>query len=123
MSERAAPILLSRDLAATLAFYERLGFENRGAPPEEWQYLIIGRGAIELHFTEGPSVDPLTTASMCYLYVDDARRLHREWADLVEPDPPTGSRIEQPVDTDYGMCEFAVVDRNGNLLRIGSPLP
>ncbi|MFF2486523.1 bleomycin resistance protein [Microbacterium sp. NPDC058062] len=121
MSERAVPILLSRDLAETLSFYERLGFENRGAPPEVWQYLIIGRGAIELHFTEDPSVDPLSTASMCYLYVDDARQLHAAWADLVEPDPPTGSRIAGPVDTDYGMCEFAVVDRNGNLLRIGSP--
>ncbi|MFE5408925.1 bleomycin resistance protein [Microbacterium sp. NPDC056569] len=123
MSERAVPILLSRDLAETLAFFERLGFENRGAPPEEWRYLIIGRGAIELHFTEDPSVDPLTTASMCYFYVDDARALHDEWTGLVEPDPPTGSRIEAPVDTDYGMREFAVVDRNGNLLRIGSPLP
>ncbi|MFB7894432.1 bleomycin resistance protein [Microbacterium sp. NPDC056044] len=122
MTERAVPILLSRDLAETLAFYERLGFENRGAPPEEWQYLIIGRGTAELHFSEDPAVDPLSTASMCYLYVDDARRLHAEWAGLVDPDPPTGSRIVAPVDTDYGMCEFVVVDRNGNLLRIGSPL-
>jgi len=123
MSERAVPILLSRDLDETLAFYERLGFENRGAPPGEWQYLIIGRGAIELHFTHDPSVDPLSTASMCYLYVDDARRLHDEWTGLIDPDPSTGSRIVAPVDTDYRMCEFAVVDRNGNLLRIGSPLP
>jgi hypothetical protein len=27
-----------------------------------------------------------------------------------------------PVDTDYGIREFALVDRSGNLLRIGSPL-
>ena len=122
MSERAVPILLSRDLSETLAFYERLGFENRGAPPEEWDYLIIGRGGIELHFSEDASVDPLSTASMCYLYVDDARALFEEWADLVEPDPPTGSRITAPMDAEYGMREFAVVDRNGNLLRVGSPL-
>jgi len=123
MTERAVPILLSRDLGETLAFYERLGFESRGAAPhEEWHYLIVGRGSIELHFSEDPSVDPLATASMCYLYVEDARALFAEWASLVEPDPPTGSRIEAPVDTDYGLCEFAVVDRNGNLLRVGSPL-
>jgi catechol 2,3-dioxygenase-like lactoylglutathione lyase family enzyme len=121
VSERAVPILLSRDLTETLAFFGRLGFENRGAPPEEWQYLIIGRGGIELHFTEDSSVDPLTTASMCYLYVDDAQQLFEEWAGSVEPDASTGSRIVEPVDTDYGMREFAVVDRNGNLLRIGSP--
>ena len=122
MSERAVPVLLSRDLDETLRFFERLGFENRGAPPEEWGYLIIGRGDVELHFSEDPSVDPLSTASMCYLYVDDASRLHDEWKGLIEPDPATGSRIEPVTTTDYGMREFAVVDRNGNLLRIGSPL-
>ena len=31
-SEYAVPILPSRDLHETLAFYERLGFKNRGAP-------------------------------------------------------------------------------------------
>lgn len=117
------PILPSRDLAETLRFFERLGFENRGAPPEEWDYLILGRGDLELHFTADPSVDPLRTASMCYLFVDDALRVYEEWAELVEPDRATGSRIEKPVDTDYGMREFAVVDRSGNLLRIGSAVP
>ena len=122
MNERAVPILLSRDLRETLAFFERLGFENRGAPPEEWGYLIIGRGTAELHFTEDLSVDPLRTSSMCYLYVDDAERVYEDWADAVDPDPVTGSRIAPPVTTDYGMREFAVVDRSGNLVRVGSPL-
>jgi hypothetical protein len=27
-----------------------------------------------------------------------------------------------PVDTDYGLREFAVVDPSGNLVRVGSPL-
>ena len=45
----------SRNLRETLEFYERLGFEMRGAPPETYGYLIIGRGrAIELHFWESP---------------------------------------------------------------------
>lgn len=122
MTERAVPILLSRDLAETLAFYERLGFENRGAPPEQWDYLIIGRGDAELHFTADPTVDPLTTASMCYLYVEDAQALYEEWSPLIEPDRASGSRLEKPVDTDYGMREFAVIDRNGNLVRVGSEL-
>lgn len=114
------PILPSRDLGETLAFYEALGFENRGAPPDEWGYLILGRGDLWLHFTSAPDVDPLSTASACYLYVDDATALHASWAGVVVPDPPTGSRIQPPVVTDYGMTEFAVVDRSGNLLRVGS---
>ena len=120
MAEAAVPILPSRDLRETLAFYEALGFENRGAPPDEWDYLIVGRGGIWLHFHSAPEVDPLTTAASCYLYVEDADALHDVWRPVVEPDPATGSRIVAPVDTDYGMREFAVVDRSGNLIRVGS---
>jgi catechol 2,3-dioxygenase-like lactoylglutathione lyase family enzyme len=122
VSERAVPILPSRDLLETLEFLQRLGFENRGDSPEVWQYLIVGRGDVELHFTADPSVDPLRTAAMAYVYVDDAQRLYDEWATLVTPDAATGSRIVPPVDTEYGMREFAVVDPSGNLLRIGSPI-
>ncbi len=123
MAERTVPILPSRDLRETLAFYDRLGFENRGAPPEEWDYLIIGRGGLELHFYSAPEVDPLATACSCFAFVDDAQALYDEWAALgILPDEATGSRLVAPVDTDYGMREFAVVDRSGNLLRVGSPL-
>jgi catechol 2,3-dioxygenase-like lactoylglutathione lyase family enzyme len=121
--ERAVPILPSRDLRDTLAFYERLGFENRGAPPEEWDYLIVGRGGAELHFYRDDDVDPLTTAFSCYVFVDDADALYAEWDEIGVPhDEATGSRLVAPVDTDYRMREFAVVDRNGNLVRVGSPL-
>jgi catechol 2,3-dioxygenase-like lactoylglutathione lyase family enzyme len=120
MAERCVPILPSRDLDETLAFYERLGFSNRGAPPEDWDYLIIGRGELLLHFTLTPDVDPLHTAGSCYCYVEDALALHEEWAAAVTPDPVTGSRIVPPGTTPYGMREFAVVDRSGNLVRVGS---
>jgi len=49
-TEYAVPTLPSRNLAETLAFYERLGFRNAGDPPDEWSYLIVRRGPIELHF-------------------------------------------------------------------------
>ena len=69
LGEHAVPVLPSRDLRETLGFYERLGFENRGAPPEEWDHLIIGRGGVELHVYAAPDVDSLTTSFMCYVYV------------------------------------------------------
>ena len=121
--EAAVPILGSRDLAATLAFYERLGFRETGTPFQRWRYLIVGRGGISLHFFESAELDPLTTNIGCYLYVRDAQALYEEWEPLVEHDPATGSRIMAPNDTDYGLREFAVVDPNGNLLRVGSPMP
>ncbi|HSL65121.1 MAG TPA: VOC family protein [Gaiellaceae bacterium] len=123
MAEYAVPILPSRDLRETLAFYERLGFENRGAPPEEWDYLILGRGGVELHFIGAPGTDPLTTAASCFVFVDDADDLYEEWRRVgVAADRATGSRLQEPVDTDYGMREFALVDRSGNLIRVGSRL-
>jgi catechol 2,3-dioxygenase-like lactoylglutathione lyase family enzyme len=117
----AVPILPSRDLGETLAFYERLGFERRGADYSVWNYLIIGRGGAELHFYGQPDVDPLTTSSGCYLRVDDADALHAEWDAVGVPtDPSNGSRLMPPVTTDYGMREFALVDPSGNLVRVGS---
>jgi catechol 2,3-dioxygenase-like lactoylglutathione lyase family enzyme len=120
MAEGAVPILPSRDLGETLAFYERLGFANAGAPWQEWNYLIVRRGEVWLHFFPDPEVDPLTTSAGCYVYVDDADAVHAAWAAVVEPDPATGSRIVAPETTEYGMREFAVVDRSGNLIRVGS---
>jgi hypothetical protein len=123
VAEYAVPILPSRDLRETMNFYLRLGFENRGAPPEEWDYLIIGRGDIELHFYGDPKVDPLTTSASCYLRVADADALHDEWQRAgVSRDETTGSRLEPPTDTDYRMREFALIDPSGNLVRAGSPL-
>jgi len=84
--ESSTPILPSRDLQETPAFYEALGFEDRGAPPDEWDYLIIGRGDIWLHFISMPDVDPLGTASSCYLYVNDADALYADWSSAVVPE-------------------------------------
>jgi hypothetical protein len=77
MAERCVPILPSGDLDESLESYARLGFDNRGAPPEERVELVV-------------------------------------------PDEATGSRIIAPDEREFGMLEFAVVDRSGNLLRVGS---
>ncbi|MFJ8628622.1 bleomycin resistance protein [Kitasatospora sp. NPDC093550] len=123
--EYAVPVLPSRDLDETSEFYARLGFEPRGrwdGEDGEDGYLIVVRGTVELHFRYDPGVDPLTTAGSCYLQVRDADALHRDWARLGVPtDRATGSRLMPPTDTGYRMREFALVDRSGNLLRIGSP--
>ena len=114
MNERAVPILPSRDLRESLGFYERIGFENRGAPPEEWNYMILGRGSIELHFIgETTSFAEWTAPTSCHLAVADADALHAEWTHA-------GVTAEAPWTTDYGMREFTLLDPSGNLLRVGS---
>jgi catechol 2,3-dioxygenase-like lactoylglutathione lyase family enzyme len=121
VTEGVAPILPSRDLRATSAFYERLGYEEVGLWPNE--YLIVSRGAIGLHFFHCPEIDPRTSVAGCYLYVEDADALHAEYAALDLPGEGIPRLHGTPEDADYGLREFALVDADGNLLRIGSPLP
>ena len=126
MADRCVPILPTLDLAAALRFYRALGFVNLGAPPEEWDYLILTRGEAMVHLIADPSVDPLRTASSCYLYVEDADAVYRgwqaAWPELSIEERAAGARLVPAVDTAYGMRELAVVDPSGNLLRVGSPL-
>ena len=113
----------SRDLHATLAFYERLGFENAGAPPDQSNYKIIRRNGAELHFYLDSTVDPLTTPFSCHVYTKDADALYVEWETLGLPtDPTTGSRLHPVSATDYGMRQFGVIDPNGNQVSFGSPV-
>lgn len=121
MPESVSPILASADLDATADFYATFGFEVEGRFPQE--YLLLRRGSIGLHFFfAGPSWDPSTNNSGAYLYVDDVDR----WVDAAVahgvPDARTGfPRFHPPSDTPYRLREMALLDPDGNLLRLGSP--
>ncbi len=109
-----APILPVRDLDAALERYRRLGFEvERAAEPE--RYGFARRGRVSLHLSEWPEHDPATTASAVYLDVADAAAVRAEWVRSgVE------GRFTELEDTGYGMREFAFVDADGTLHRVGS---
>jgi catechol 2,3-dioxygenase-like lactoylglutathione lyase family enzyme len=112
------PILASRDIAETVAFYERLSFavvalyEQFGPP-----YLIVRRDDVELHFVHSPDIDPHASDGACYLRLADAQAVYDEW------EPLGLTEVHAPRDTPWGMREFFVVDPSGNLLRIGTRLP
>ena len=113
---KVAPVLPVADVVAAADHYRRLGFEVRayegGAP-----YAYAERGEVDLHLAQVDGVDPLTSLTSVYLYVDDADALLAEWrAAGVE------GRLVDAHDTDYGLREGAHVDPDGNLLRFGSPL-
>ncbi len=65
----------------------------------------------------------MTTSVGCCDRVQDAAALHAAWADIGVPSDRATGRLQPPEDREYGMREFALVDRSGNLLRIGSPIP
>lgn len=109
-----AAILPVHDLDRALAHYGALGFRVN---PYDEGYGYAVRGSADLHLAVHPDLDPRSNASAVYLYVDDADALYAEWrAAGVE------GQFFEPQDTEYGLREGAHVDRDGNLLRFGSPL-
>ncbi|HEV7369705.1 VOC family protein [Arenibaculum sp.] len=117
--ERVAPVLPVRDVRAALAHYRRLGFEataydDTGADPV---YGFVSWGGVTLHLARVPDLDPATSTAACYLYVSDADTLHAAWQAA-----GVDGRLIAPADTPYGLREFAHIDPDGNLLRVGAPL-
>lgn len=111
---RVTPILPCNDLAATLAFYERLGFAVAG---DHGDYLILADGNgwhIHLRSAEPGWVAPERNSQGIYLYVEDVDAVaDRVRSLIVEPSAPH----EKP----WGMYEFALSDPDGVLVRIGRP--
>jgi catechol 2,3-dioxygenase-like lactoylglutathione lyase family enzyme len=107
--------LLSHDLDATLAFYERIGFcLSGGAASSGWIELSWNSAVIQ--FYNDPPVGISVTPSMSgtiYVHVDEVDTLAAALADIsVEWGPQT---------MDYGMREVAVRDPNGYLLAFAAP--
>jgi hypothetical protein len=114
--DTSIPILPSRNLGNTLDFYRRLGFD--GFIHSHGGYAILMRGKLELHFTEQADVVPEKSTSCCYLRVAKVDDLYWEFsrAELPRAGIP---RQDALGDKPWGMREFAVVDPDGNLVRIG----
>ena len=119
--DRVAPILPARDFEQTARFYEGLGFSvaSRYQPPDA--YLIMRRGGVDLHFFPHPEFDAAGSYAGCYILVSDVDA----WFETANRSglPRAGiPRLVDLSDRPWGMREFAVIDPNGSLLRIGSEL-
>lgn len=112
---RSAPVFVTTDLARALGHYGRLGFAVEAYDGAD-RYGYARRDGVEIHLARVDGLDPLTTTSCAYVWVDDAVALHDEWASA-----GAGGRLDRPAPTDYGLVEGAHVDPDGNLIRFGSP--
>lgn len=113
------PILPSRSLTDTLAFFRRLGFDGGIHPFGD--YAILTRGTLELHFFTHRDLRPAESSAMCYIRVSDVESIYRAFA--VAQLPRKGiPRMDVLADKPWGMREFAIVDPDGTLLRIGQAL-
>ena len=116
----AIPQLPSRSLERTLAFYRRLGFEGEIAAPTQ-DYAIVDRGSLELHFFLHDSLVPEESAFGCYVRVQDVETIFQAFAAVGLP----SSGIPRITGLEYrpwGMREFAIIDEDGSLIRIGQEL-
>ncbi|GGL98254.1 bleomycin resistance protein [Nakamurella endophytica] len=110
-----APVVPVRDLAAALDRYRGLGFAVRAY--HDGGYGYADRDGVSLPLAEWADHDPATTGSQIYYYVSDADAVYREWRAS-----GVGGRSVAPTDAPYGLREFALVDPDGTLHRVGSPL-
>ena len=111
-----APVVPVRDLQAALGRYRRLGFNVR-ASGHGTGFGYADRGRVSIHLSEWDQHDPQRTGAVVYLYVSDADAVRVEWiASGVE------GRLGEVRDTEWGMREFAFVDLDGMLHRVGSRL-
>ena len=108
MFDRAMPVLASPDIAASLDFFRRLGFETHDFGDSG--YGIAIREHIEIHFWLCTERHVAENTS-CYVRVND---IHALCADLAE-------RIDvgKVVETPWGMDELHVFDPGGSLVKFG----
>ena len=116
-SDLAIPILPSRSVNATVAFYKRLGFEG-GAHEFDSGYAILKRGSVELHFFTHKELVPAESSAGCYIRIADVESFYsscssRQLSRIGIP------RMDALEDKPWGLREFAIVDPDGNLIRIG----
>ncbi|CAO3410926.1 bleomycin resistance protein [Azospirillum largimobile] len=115
--QRVAPVLPVRDVRAALAHYRRLGFEATAYDDgvEDPVYGFLDRDGVSLHLARVPDLDPESSVVACYLYVSDADALHAAWQAA-----GVGGRLTAVSETPYSLREFAHIDPDGNLLRVGA---
>jgi len=123
------PIFPSGGFDATAAFWGHIGFVETARFGDD--YLILQHEiGMELHFYSS-DVKPRTNDHGAYVRfdsLDELDALYTRWNGRCNT--PAFSRVagkigrlHNAVDTDYGLREFALIDHDGNLLRLGGPLP
>ncbi len=116
MPDIATPNLPSRDLAATSAFYHRLGFSEAY---RDAGWMILNRGEVTLEFFPFLDLDPAESSFGCCLRLDDVDAFYRVCLDTGLPESTRGfPRLHPPRVEESGLRIGALIDPDGTLLRL-----
>lgn len=112
---QAAPILPCRDIEKSISFYEQqLGFKTVFKYDD---YVGLARDSVSIHLFKFDDLNPLENYGMCYIYVTNIAILFEEYQakGVIHPNAPLEAKS-------WGMQEFAVLDPDNNLIRVGETL-
>ncbi len=115
----AIPQLPSGNIEITAKYFsEKLGFEIVGKYKEQ-NFLIVKRGAAEIHFWQTSSEKEATklgSESSCYIRVENIGILFGEFKD-------SGASFRyEPTKQPWGMNEMQIDDPYMNAIRFGEPI-
>ena len=102
--DRAIPVLASLEIATSLDFFHKLGFETHDFGDNN--YDIVIRAHIESHFWLCTDRHVAENSS-CYVRVNDIHALYADFAKRID------------VGTPWGMDELYVHDPSGSLVKFG----
>ncbi|MEL7123712.1 MAG: VOC family protein [Bacteroidota bacterium] len=110
-----SPILPVRDMALSLAFYNKLGFKNEFLWEEPVSYAVLSAGenaAIHLSLL-APEHKDNNKVSILYIFVHDVDKMYESCK---------ANGIDIHIDIDdraYRMRDFEIKDPDGNLITFG----
>ena len=105
--DRAIPLLASLDIAASLDYFNSLGFETHNFGDS---YGIAVREHIEIHFWLSTDKNVAESTS-CYVRVNDIHALRADLARRAD--------VGEVVETSWGMDQLYVWDPTGSLVKFG----
>lgn len=109
------PVLMSLDVAASIRFFEQLGFIRAfGGPPDNANYAGVRRDGVELHlqWQDASHWTHPGDRPTYRFFVQDVDGLYQEYvaAGVTRPMTPVS-------DTSWGTREFHLLDPDGNGLQ------
>lgn len=117
MLEKLCPILPSRDIDTTEAFYHSLAFHT--VYKDTTQYLLMKRDNAEIHFFHKPDHRPDDCDHGAYLRPSDVDAFSDQVSALKLPENKGFPRFWPAEDKPWGMREATLWDPDGNLIRAG----
>jgi len=115
MLTRLIPMLPVKDVSASIAFYQKLGFQVE-MHSAEWGWAKLKCGDSQLMVDQSINAQPsLPRQAVVYLYPADVVAYHRQ----VRQNGIEAPELDR---TFYGMNEFRISDPDGNSLWIGQPV-